>query len=321
MIEFASFILNFLLPFLVILTVLVFVHEMGHYLAARACGIRVEVFSVGFGREVAGWTDQLGTRWRLSLIPFGGYVKMFGEMIAVKRDTGSSNLNDAMTPEEKAVAFNTKSLGQRAFVVAAGPFANFLLAIGILSGIFMSVGQPFTPADVGTVMPGKAADRAGFKPGDVIVAIDGSPIERFQEVVRTVRLFPGVPLEFTVERNGLEVNLTATPDVIDQEGRFGHQRYGRLGISRSGLDRKLVRHGPVTSIWRATKETYVLTGSILSSIGQILNGTRTTKEIGGPIRIAQMSGDMWKAGFISVLMLMTILEALEAIFFFFLLDG
>ena len=308
MIEFASFLMNFLLPFLVILTVLVFVHEMGHYLAARVCGIRVEVFSVGFGREIAGWTDRLGTRWRLSLIPFGGYVKMFGEMVAVKRDTGPSDPNNAMTPDEKAVAFNTKSLGQRAFVVAAGPFANFVLAIGILSGIFMSVGQPFTPADVGAVVPGKAADRAGFKPGDGIVAIDGSPIERFQEVVRIVRLFPGVPLEFTVERNGLEINLQATPDIIDQEGRFGHQRYGRLGISRSGLDRKLVQHGPFTAVWRATEETYVLTGSILSAIGQILNGTRTTKEIGGPIRIAQMSGDVWKTGFVSVLMLMTVLS-------------
>ena len=176
MIEFASLVWNFLPPFLVVLTVLVFVHELGHYLAARACGIRVEVFSVGFGREIVGWTDKLGTRWRLSLIPFGGYVKMFGEMLAVRRDDGEPDPREAMCPEDAAVAFNTKSLGQRAFVVAAGPVANFLLAVVIMSGMFMSVGQPFTPADVGTVIPGKAADRAGFKPGDLIVAIDGSPI-------------------------------------------------------------------------------------------------------------------------------------------------
>jgi len=213
-----------------------------------------------------------------------------------------------MSPEDAAVAFNTKSLSQRAFVVAAGPIANFLLAIVILSGMFMSVGQPFTPPDVGKVIPGKAAERAGFKAGDLIVAIDGSPIERFEEIVRTVRLFPGVPLEFKVRRDGQEINLTATPDVIDQEGRFGHQRYGQLGISRTGLDRELVRHGPFTAIWRATEETYILTGSIFSAIGQIINGTRTTKEIGGPIRIAQMSGDVWQAGLISVLMFATVLS-------------
>jgi len=308
MIEFVSLLWNFVLPFLVVLTVLVFVHEMGHYLAARACGIRVEVFSVGFGREIVGWTDRLGTRWRLSLVPFGGYVKMFGEMLAVRREDGEEDPASRMSPEYAAVAFNTKSLSQRAFVVAAGPIANFLLAIVILSGMFMSVGQPFTPPDVGKVIPGKAAERAGFKAGDLIVAIDGSPIERFEEIVRTVRLFPGVPLEFKVRRDGQEINLTATPDVIDQEGRFGHQRYGQLGISRTGLDRELVRHGPFTAIWRATEETYILTGSIFSAIGQIINGTRTTKEIGGPIRIAQMSGDVWQAGLISVLMFATVLS-------------
>ena len=308
MIEFLSLLWNFVLPFLVVLTVLVFVHELGHYLAARACGIRVEVFSVGFGQEIFGRTDKLGTRWRLSLIPFGGYVKMFGEMRAVKREEGEPDPTDTMSPEEKAVAFNTKSLGQRAFVVAAGPFANFLLAIVILSGMFITVGQPFTPADVGTVIEGKAADRAGFKAGDVIVAIDGSPIERFEQIVRTVRLYPGVPLEFTVQRDRREINLTATPDVIDQEGRFGHQRYGQLGISRSGLDRELIRHGPFTAVWRATEETYILTGSIFAAIGQIVNGTRTTKEIGGPIRIAQMSGDVWAAGLVSLLMFATVLS-------------
>jgi len=308
MIEFVSLLWNFVLPFLVVLTVLVFVHEMGHYLAARACGIRVEVFSVGFGREIVGWTDRLGTRWRLSLVPFGGYVKMFGEMLAVRREDGEVDPASRMSPEDAAVAFNTKSLSQRAFVVAAGPIANFLLAIVILSGMFMSVGQPFTPPDVGKVIPGKAAERAGFKAGDLIVAIDGSPIERFEEIVRTVRLFPGVPLEFKARRDGQEINLTATPDVIDQEGRFGHQRYGQLGISRTGLDRELVRHGPFTAIWRATEETYILTGSIFSAIGQIINGTRTTKEIGGPIRIAQMSGDVWQAGLISVLMFATVLS-------------
>lgn len=297
-----------MLPFLVVLTVLVFVHEMGHYLAARVCGIRVEVFSIGFGREIVGWTDRTGTRWRLSWIPFGGYVKMFGEMLAVQRADSKTDPSASMTREEEAVAFNTKSVGQRAFVVVAGPAANFVLAIVILSGMFMSVGQQFTPADVGTVIPGKAADRAGFKPGDIILRVDGSPIERFEQLVQTVRLYPGVPLEFTVARDGVELTLRATPDVIEEEGRFGYQRYGQLGISRTGLDRELIIHGPVTAIWRATKETYALTESILAALGQIISGTRTTKEIGGPIRIAQMSGDVWAAGLVSLLMFATVLS-------------
>ena len=308
MIEVVSPLWNFVLPFLVVLTVLVFVHELGHYLAARACGIRVEVFSVGFGREILGWTDSRGTRWRLSLIPFGGYVKMFGEMLAVKREDGKPNSRDTMTPEAEAVAFNTKSLGQRAFVVAAGPIANFLLAIVILSGIFMSVGQPFTPADIGAVMPGKAADKAGFKPGDIILSIDRAPIERFEDIARIVRLSPGVPLEFTVLRDGREMGLSATPDVIDETGTFGAQRYGRLGITRSGLDRKLIRHDPFTAVFRATQETYILTGSIFTAIGQIINGTRTKEEIGGPIRIAKMSGFVWQAGLVSLLMFATVLS-------------
>ncbi|MEC9206836.1 MAG: RIP metalloprotease RseP [Pseudomonadota bacterium] len=308
MIESISLIWSFVLPFLVVLTVLVFVHEMGHYVAARVCGIRVEVFSIGFGREIFGWTDRAGTRWRLSWIPFGGYVKMFGEMLAVKREENKTASSASMTREEEAVAFNTKSVGQRAFVVAAGPAANFLLAIVILSGMFMSVGQQFTPADVGTVIPGKAADRAGFKPGDIILGIDGSRIQRFEQLAQTVRLYPGVPLEFTVSRDGIELTLVATPDVIEEEGRFGFQRYGQLGISRTGLDREFIIHGPVTAIWRATEETYVLASSILAALGQIISGTRTTKEIGGPIRIAQMSGDVWAAGLVSLLMFATVLS-------------
>lgn len=299
---------NYVVPFLVVLTVLVFVHEMGHYLAARKCGIRVEVFSVGFGRELFGWTDRVGTRWKLCAIPFGGYVKMFGEM-QTYRDVPADTPSDEPEPEKPSDAFDSKSLGQRAFVVAAGPFANFLFAIVILTAMFMTIGQPFTPADIGKVLPNTAAERAGLKPGDVIVGIDGTRVERFEQVIRTVQLHPGTPLVFAVERDGKEIALTAIPDVLDQMDRFGNpQRIGRLGISRSGSDMKLIRHDPVTAVWRATTETYVLTRSIFSAIGQIINGTRTTKELGGPIRIAQMSGDVWQAGLISVLMFATVLS-------------
>ena len=299
---------NYVVPFLVVLTMLVFVHEMGHYLAARKCGIRVEVFSVGFGRELFGWTDRVGTRWKLCVIPFGGYVKMFGEM-QTYRDVPVDTPSDEPEPEKASDAFDSKSLGQRALVVAAGPFANFFFAIVILTAMFMTIGQPFTPADIGKVLPNTAAERAGLKPGDVIVGIDGTRVERFEQVIRTVQLHPGTPIVFAVERDDKEIALTAIPDVLDQMDRFGNpQRIGRLGISRSGSDMKLIRHDPVTAVWRATTETYVLTRSIFSAIGQIINGTRTTKELGGPIRIAQMSGDVWQAGLISVLMFATVLS-------------
>lgn len=311
MLEFLMTIWNYVVPFLLVLTVLVFVHEMGHYLAARRCGIRVEVFSVGFGRELFGWTDRVGTRWKLSAIPFGGYVKMFGEMQSyqdVPKDE-TEPPGETMSPEDRNVAFDSKSLGQRAFVVAAGPAANFIFAIVVLTAMFSTIGQPFTPADIGKVIPNTAAERAGLKPGDVIVGIDGAKVERFEEVIRTVQLHPGTPLVFSVERDGKEISLTAIPDVLDRKDRFGNpQRIGRLGISRSGSDMKLIRHDPLTAVWRATGETYVLTSSIFSAVWQIIKGTRTTKELGGPIRIAQMSGDVWQAGMISVLMFATVLS-------------
>ena len=318
MLELLAMIWNYVIPFLVVLTVLVFVHEMGHYLAARKCGIRVEVFSVGFGRELIGWTDKVGTRWKLSAIPFGGYVKMFGEM-QTHRDAPSDRENDApgdtTGAEGRGIstgapdAFDSKSLGQRAFVVFAGPLANFLFAIIILAGMFMTIGQPFTPADIGTVIPKSAAERAGFQPGDVITGIGGTRVERFEQVIRTVQLRPGETLIFQVQRGDREISLTAVPDVLDQEDRFGNQqRIGRLGISRAGTDMKLIKHDPFTAVWRATHETYVLTGNIFSALWQIIKGTRSTSELGGPIRIAEMSGNVWQAGLISVLMFATVLS-------------
>ncbi len=311
MLDVLSLIWNYIIPFLVVLTALVFVHELGHYLAARKCGVRVEVFSVGFGRELFGWNDRHGTRWKLCMIPFGGYVKMFGEMQvfnATDEDSGETG-RPRITPDEAGVAFDTKPLRQRSLIVAAGPLANFLLAIVLLSGMFMTIGQPFTPADIGRVLPNSAAERAGLLAGDVIVSIDGRQVERFEEVIRTVRLYPATSLELVIERGGDTVILTAIPDVVDETDRFGNpQRIGRLGVLRAGSDMKLVRHDPLSAVWRATAETYILSESIFSAIWQIIRGTRTTKELGGPIRIAQMSGDVWQTGLISVLMFAVVLS-------------
>ena len=291
---------NWILPFLILLTVLVFVHEMGHYLVARYCGVRVEVFSVGFGREIYGWNDRRGTRWRFGFIPIGGYVKMFGEQPG---GPGRDGEGSALSAAERAESFAAKTLGQRSAIVFAGPFANFVFAIVVLAGMFMTVGQAFTPADISAVEPNSAAERAGLKPGDVITSINGTEIERFEQIVNIVRMAPGRPLETKVLREGREIVLDAVVGVHELEDRFGNtQTIGRLGV-RSAGGRELVRHDPATAVWRASVETATLSGQILDVVWQMINGTRTTKELGGPIRIAQISSDMWQLGIANIIML------------------
>jgi regulator of sigma E protease len=294
---------TYVLPFLLVLTVLVFVHELGHYLAARQCRVRVEVFSVGFGPELFGFTDRVGTRWKFSLIPFGGYVKMFGESAPDAEDNSVSH-----SQQDLDVSFFNKKLRQRAWVVFAGPLANFVFAIVVMAGLFSILGQPYTPADVGQVVEGSAADKAGLKPGDVFLTIDSTEIERFEQIVRIVQLSPGKPLEITVLRKGEKVTVTAVPTPFE-ETRFGAtQVIGRLGISRSSGDMLFVRHDPLTAIWKAGIHTAVLTGNILDALGQMISGNRTAKELGGPIRIAQISGDMAQAGIVTLIQFAAILS-------------
>ena len=186
---------TYVVPFIAVLTVLVFFHELGHYAVARRCGVRVEVFSIGFGPEVFGYTAKSGTRWKFSAIPFGGYVRMFGE-----RAPEEDEETHPVSKDAEAVSFYAKSLGQRACIVAAGPLANFLFAIVVLAALFMILGQPTTPADVGKVVPGSAAERAGLQAGDVFLQIDGKEIVRFEQVRHIVQLAPGRPLAIVVRR-------------------------------------------------------------------------------------------------------------------------
>lgn len=293
-----------LLAFLVVLSVLVFVHEFGHYYVARRNGVRVETFSIGFGPELFGWTDRAGTRWKVSLLPLGGFVKMFGD--ADPASTPSSHVV-GMTEEEKAVSFHHKRVGQRAAVVAAGPLANFAFAILALALLYATAGQPFTPPDVGGVQPGSAAERAGLMPGDVIRSIDGTSIQRFEEIRQIVSLKPGLPLSLTVEREGRTIALDATPEVSEISDRFGNvHRVGMLGISRAGMD--YARHDPVTAVWQAGREVAGMVSGTFTALGQMIRGDRGTEELGGPLRIAQMSGEVAQTGIYALIWFMAFLS-------------
>jgi regulator of sigma E protease len=296
--------LGYIIPFLVVLTVLVFVHELGHYLVARRNGVRIEVFSIGFGPEIFGWYDRAGTRWKLSAVPLGGYVKMYGDADASSLPSGSL---DAMTVEDREFSFHHKRLGQRVAIVAAGPVANFVFAIVLLAGLFSTVGQPFTPADVGQVQPGSAAEQGGIKPGDTITAIDGRQIDRFEDVQQAVALNNGAPMAIVVRRDGREVTLEVTPQMTERTDRFGNvHRIGLLGIGRSGVE--YVRRDPATAVVKAAEETWNLSTGTLKAIWQMIVGARTTDELGGPLRIAQMSGEVAQGGVVAIVWFMAVLS-------------
>ena len=299
---------NFLwivLSFLVVLTVLVFVHELGHYLIARHNRVRIDVFSIGFGPELFGWNDRAGTRWKFSAIPLGGYVKMFGD------NDPSSAIASAdiaeMTPEERAASFHHKRLRQRAAIVGGGPLANFLFAIVVLALLFATYGQPFTSAEIGSVLPGSAAEKAGIKVGDVIVSIDGVAIGQFEDVKKVVSLNRGSAISITVKRDGQLVTMEATPMLKAMPDRFGFQHeYGQLGVSGSKVE--YIKRNPATAVVQAFDETWNLSTGTLQAIWQIIIGTRASDELGGPLRIAQMSGQVAKDGPMPLLWFMAVLS-------------
>jgi regulator of sigma E protease len=290
--------------FLVVLTVLVFVHELGHYLIARYNGVKIEVFSIGFGPELFGWWDRAGTRWKFSTIPLGGYVKMYGDSDATS-GLPVANIG-RLTAEEREMSFHCKRLGQRAAIVAGGPFANFAFAIVALALLFMTYGQPFTPAEVGQVLPGSAAAAGGIKAGDTIVSINGSAVERFEDVQQVVRLNPNVPMTMVVKRDGEPVTLKVTPALVEENDRLGRHQVGQLGIRGSGA--KYVQRDPISAVGRAVGETWNLSVTTLHAMWQMIVGTRGSEELGGPLRIAQLSGEVAQGGLVPLLWFMAVLS-------------
>jgi regulator of sigma E protease len=306
---FGDTLLGYLLPFLFVLTVVVFVHELGHFLVARWCGVGIKAFSIGFGPEIVGFTDRHDTRWKISWIPLGGYVKFIDDENVAS--AGGRRTLDQLTPEERARSFQGKSLVQRAAVVAAGPIANFLLAIVIFTAIFGIFGERITAAKVDIVNPGSAAERAGFLPGDRVISIDGTAIETFGEMQRIVAMSPDQPLHFVVDRGGKTVDITVTPELKTITDRFGNtMRMGLLGIQRTAAPEEwtLKRHDPVTAFVMALKETYFVISRSLGYLYDVVTGRESADQLGGPIRIAQVSGQVATAGFLALLNLCAIIS-------------
>jgi regulator of sigma E protease len=291
---------QYLVPFLLILSVVVFVHEFGHYWVARRNGVRIEVFSIGFGPELFGLNDRHGTRWKFSAIPLGGYVKMLGDA-----DAASATVDPGRAREPDS--FPGKSVWQRMAIVVAGPVANFVFAIVALAILFVAVGRPFTPPEVGAVQPDSPAAAAGLVPGDRVIAVDGAAIQSFEELQVVVRGSAGRELQLTIERDGETLDLPLTPAASEIEDRFGNRhQVGLIGVSRAGVEYR--RSNPFLALFEATAETGRMIGGTLYALGEMIVGSRGTQELGGPLRIAQMSGQIAQDGVVPAIWFTAVLS-------------
>jgi regulator of sigma E protease len=306
---FGGGIAGYIVPFLFVLAIVVFFHELGHFLVGRWCGVKVTAFSIGFGPEIVGFNDRYGTRWKLSAIPLGGFVKFFGDDNAAS--VPDHDAAAQMTPEERNVSFIHQPVRKRAAVVAAGPIANFILAIVIFAAIFGTVGRQYTSARVDTVQPGSAAQAAGFQPGDLVVSIDGEKIDTFADMQRIVSISAGEALTVVVDRGGAPVTLKAKPELRELKDNFGNvHRLGVLGIGRSMQpgDLKTRHYTPVQAVGEGAWETWSIVERTFSYIGGVFSGREAADQLGGPIRIAQVSGQVATIGFVALMHLTAVLS-------------
>ena len=299
---------GYILPFLFVLSLVVFFHELGHFLIGRWCGVKVDAFSLGFGPELFGFDDRYGTHWRLAALPLGGYVKFHG-------DANGASMTDAaavaaMSPEDRAVSFIAQNVWKRAAIVAAGPIANFILAIVIFTGIFYMNGRAILLPTVDSVAADSAAEMAGFQPGDLILAIDGIKIDSFEEMQRIVQTASGTELMFTVDRNGKVLELAATPHRRDVVTAFGTTRVGILGVQSTGKPENwhIQHYDFVDSVKLAGTETWWVIARTGGYLKGLVVGTETADQLSGPIRIAEVSGAMAKIGLGALLNLAAILS-------------
>jgi len=290
---------HYVISLLVLLTIVVFVHELGHFWVARRCGVRVEVFSVGFGPELFGRTDRFGTRWKFSAIPLGGYVKMFGQAERVLEADGRER---EMSAAERAVAFHHKSIGQRAAIVFAGPAANYVLTIVSLAILYFAVGMAAIPqrSIIGEVVPSSAAEQAGLKAGDRILAVNGKPAELFDQLLDAVTGSNGQVLQLRIERGTEQIDVSAQPRLEDDSSGDPAKKTYRLGIKAAT---EYQRQGIIESCTSAVSQTVVASGQMLVALWEMVNGTRSSKELGGVLRIGKIAGDVARQSYVEFLFL------------------
>ena len=293
-----------ILSFLLVIGPLIFVHELGHYFVGRWFGIKAEIFSIGFGREIAGWTDKRGTRWKLAWLPLGGYVKFAGDMNAAGQPSPEWL---ALPAEERAQTFQAKPVWQRFLVVLAGPMTNFLAAILILTGFHYAYGVPETPAVIGTFTETSPAPAAGLRIGDRIVRMDGREIGRFEDILPIVALKVGGPLKVEVEREGRRIPVHVVPEVIVRKDRFGNEeRRTMLGIGPG--EQVLTPASPPRAVAASIQQTWVVVATTVKGLGQIITGNRSVKEMGGPLKIAKFSGEQASMGLLAFLWFIAVIS-------------
>jgi regulator of sigma E protease len=277
--------LGHVLPFLVGVTILVFIHELGHYLAARWAGVRVETFSIGFGPELFGWNDRHGTRWRVSAIPFGGYVMMFGDADATSTTPGEDV--STMSEADRAVCLHHKPVYARAIISAAGPFANFVFAIAVSVYFLIAIGQAIVAPVVEKVIPGSVAAAAGLQSGDRFVEIDGRKVTSFDDVIEAVLLNTGDPMRFVIGRGDETMTLVLTPGIVEEpDGPDNKIQHRQLGVVRPAPT--IVHPDPATAIVLAVRQTWDQSAIMLRGIGQIITGARSSREMGGIVSIGKV---------------------------------
>ncbi len=282
----------YFIAFVLVLGPLVFLHELGHYLAGRWFGVKAEEFAIGFGREIAGITDKRGTRWKFGWLPLGGYVRFAGDMNPAGQPSPEWL---ALPAAERAQTFQAKPLWQRAIIVAAGPIANFIVAILILTAFVFAYGQNVTPSVVGTVQPGSAAAAAGLQPGDRLTALGGRSVETFVDIAKYAQMRPGEPVRIDFERGGRAMAADTVIGVREEQDRFGNKY--RIGIVGVGNSTPVVQSvGLLEAPFVAVRRTLDIVQMQIDGLGQIITGRRPLSELGGPLKIAQVSGERFAMG-------------------------
>ena len=318
--------INFILPFIILILVVVFIHEYGHYYFAKKYGVGVTDFSIGFGKEIFGWNDKSGTRWKICWIPLGGYVKFFGDRNVFSQADQEEVLKKYSEEDQKKL-FILKPLYQRSLIVAAGPIANFILAIVIFFFIYTFVGKDFTPAVINEVKKDSPAFVAGLKKNDVIISVDNNKVKSILDVSKFIAMSTGEYINFTISRFDNEMMFKVKPEMVDTEDNLGNKINKRMvGIQIGAYNNQInhVKLGPAKSVYYSFNEVYFVCSSTLKYLFSIIKGTGDSSQLGGPIRIAKVTGQVAEFGilpFLSMMAYISISLGLINLFPIPLLDG